>query len=281
MSSNFTTSSLDGEKPRSPLITWGIVGLTMMGCLCIVVDVFFFVNPDRIPLLVQSEPSATTVVATSTSIPDSPATQPIVTATSQNIEALATDSLNAWPVFFYEIFDSNENSWAVGSDNSEYADVNRQIKDGKYRWVVTSKKAVIAWVAADTRPVSDFRLSVEIKQVSGSDQFDYGVTFRENANGDLYYFGIDNEGFFVLLSSNNEWSDVIAYKSSSLILPGETNRLAVIAQGSHFLFFINDQLAGEATDSTLTSGTAGVAMELLEADLEATFEFDNFELRTP
>jgi hypothetical protein len=59
------------------------------------------------------------------------------------------------------------------------------------------------------------------------------------------------------------------------------NRLAVLAQGGHLKFYINDRLVGEADDSRVTSGEVGVALELNNGGDHATFEFDNFEVRTP
>ncbi len=194
---------------------------------------------------------------------------------------MATDSISQWPIILSEPFDSNKNNWSVGSDNDEYADISREIKDGKYYWDATAKKSFIAWVSPDLDAVSDFHLSTEIQRTSGSDQSDYGLVFREDTDGNLYYFGIDDENFFVLLNYDGAWSDMIATTRSSAILSGQANRLTVIAEGSHFVFFINDQYVAELTDDHIQTGTTALAAELYDADLQATFEFDNFELRAP
>ena len=287
MDDNFGTSPFEEEKPRSPMITLVIIGIALAGCLCLVVDVFFFFRPDRIPLIVQSLPSSTVTLtpalATETLPPNLTATQQVIgsTATAQAVQAIATDSLSLWPTLFSDTFDSNKNDWIIGNGDDEFTTITREIKDGKYTWDVSSKQSVIAWVAADTKPVSNFHLTVELKQVSGSNQSDYGLIFREDADSNLYYFGIDDEGFFCLLSYDNEWTDMIEFTKSSVILPGETNSLTVIADGPNFIFFINDQLVGRMTDDHIPTGTTAVAVELFEADLQAVFEFDNFELRTP
>ncbi len=286
MNDDHGENPFEEAKSRSPVITLIILGLTVAGCLCLFIDIFFLFRPDKIPRIGNYFPSPTATLAPTlipTSTPTVTATQQVIesTATTQAIQALATDSISLWPVLFSDTFDSNANDWAVGSDNDEYANVVREIKDGKYNWDVAAKKSLIAWVSPDVQAVSNFHLSAEIKRVSGSDQSDYGLVFREDVDSNLYYFGIENDGFIVLLSYDNEWTDMIEFTKSTAILPGETNRLTVIADGSHFIFFINDQYAGEMTDDHIEKGTTAIAVELYEADLQATFEFDNFELRAP
>ncbi len=286
MDNNIGTDPFAEPKSRSPLITIVIIGVVLAGCCIVFIGAFFLFKPDQLPLVDQFFPSVTptlTKTPSPTPTPNLTATQRVVqsTSTAQAIQALATDSFSQWPVLFSETFDSNKNDWIIGENDGEYASVSREIKDGKYSWDVASKKGVIAWVAPDIDPVSDFHLSADFKRTSGSDQFDYGLVFREDSKSNLYYFGIDHDGFFVLLSYDNEWTDMLEYTRTPIISSEETNRLTVIAEGTHFTFFINDQYVGEMTDDTLSTGTAAIAVEMYEADLQATFEFDNFELRAP
>jgi hypothetical protein len=50
--------------------------------------------------------------------------------------------------------------------------------------------------------LGDFYLSVEIKQASGPDSADYGVVFREDADANFYYFGINEQGQYALYLYN-------------------------------------------------------------------------------
>jgi len=68
---------------------------------------------------------------------------------------------------------------------------------------------------------------------------------------------------------------------AAAIRPGGTNRLTVLAEGSHFAFYINEQYVGEADDDRLSRGQLGLAIELADAGDTAVFEFDNFEMRAP
>jgi hypothetical protein len=121
---------------------------------------------------------------------------------------------------------------------------------------------------------------VEARRVSGSEDGRYGLVFRY-ADGDYYFVRIrDDQHFRLSLWYEDEWTTVIDWTETSTIRPGQVNRLTVIAEGTHFTFYVNDQYAGEADDSRLSSGGVGVAIELGAGDA-AVFEFDNFEVRAP
>ena len=68
---------------------------------------------------------------------------------------------------------------------------------------------------------------------------------------------------------------------STALQPAGANRLAVLAEGSHFRLFINDRLVGELDDARLTSGAVLLAIEAPLAGGNVAFEVDNFELRAP
>jgi hydroxymethylglutaryl-CoA synthase len=61
-----------------------------------------------------------------------------------------------------------------------------------------------------------------------------------------YLFEINNKGqFAVYLHQPDDWTSLLDWSDSPAIRLGETNRLAILAQGSQFLFYINDQLVAE------------------------------------
>jgi hypothetical protein len=197
--------------------------------------------------------------------------------------ATTTDD-SQWTVILSDAFDSNENDWRIEGLDDEYFTVNQLITDGKYRWQAKSKSGAILWwdepESLYTKPVSDFYLSAEIQMVSGPDDATYGLLFREN-DSDFYYFGINNHGEFFVRLSTRLGEYLIVPTSTPAIRPGEVNWLAVRGEGSHFVFFINDERVGEADDSTFSKGRTGIAIELNHTDDEAVFEFDNFEVRAP
>jgi hypothetical protein len=146
----------------------------------------------------------------------------------------------------------------------------------------TAHKSFIGWVRADRKALTDFYLSVDIQQVEGPDTADYGVIFREDDNSNFYYFGISDNGQYVLYLFFEEWDTLINWTETDLIKPGEINRLTVIGEGSHFTFFINDYYLMElTTDDTIPSGSTALVIEMADENDHAIFEFDNFELRAP
>lgn len=279
-------NEIDREESYKRPITLILLGMIIIGACTLFITAFNLFQPDQLSLSDRYFPSPTatfTPTLTPTPTPNLTATQQVIrsTATAQAIQVLATDSISKWPVLFTDPFDTNNNQWDVGVDEDDFLKVNRQITNGKYQWDATAKKGFIAWIPAYTKSVSNFHLSADIEQLDGSSQSDYGLIFREDANSNFYYFGIDRDGFFVSVNYNSDWSDLIEFTVSSAILPKGTNRLTVIAEGSHFIFFINDHYVGEMTDDQIKKGTTAIAVELHGSDLQATIEFDNFELRAP
>jgi hypothetical protein len=68
---------------------------------------------------------------------------------------------------------------------------------------------------------------------------------------------------------------------SSAFRPGETNRLAVGAQGAQFIFLINDQIVANFSDPNLKTGQIGLGVNLPQAGQKANFEYSNFAVLAP
>jgi hypothetical protein len=129
--------------------------------------------------------------------------------------------------------------------------------------------------------MKDFYVSVDCRKVTGSTDTAMGLVFR-SYEGNYYILRVGNvQRFKVALMKNDQWTTLIPWTRSDAIKPYEMNKIAVIGEGSHFLFFINNQYVGEVEDLQLTDGAVGIAISLFHADDHAVFEFDNFELRKP
>ena len=207
----------------------------------------------------------------------------ILPTPDENIQSIATQSANKWDVVISDTFDSNENRWHFGEASTNEMDSNLEIKDGKYLWDIKSKKGIITSVFPTIlQPVRDFHASADLKLTSGRYRCSYGLLFRANKDtGTGYFFGIYGDQFIVFLNDPSAEGYIINSTRSTAILPQETNRLTVIGEMNHFLLFINNQYVGEFTDNTYKEGVLGFAVWLYEADLENSFEFDNFEVRVP
>lgn len=292
-------SNLNKQKNTPKRIyALSLLGAAILGICILFASAFVWFQPDQLSLSDRYFPSSTpTLTPTSTLTPTPTSTPtptftstPNITATQQAIQATSTSRAiqttianvdSQWNILFSDGFDTDKGHWVVGDDDGEYATIVREIENGVYKWDITAKKGFIGWISAYTKSVSDFFLTVEAQQTDGSRSSNFGLIFREDTKSNFYYFGIDKDGFFVSLHYNDKWIDVIDFTSSSAILPASPNRLTVIASGSHFTFLINDQFVANATDDRISRGTTALAIELHRADLQATFEFDSFELREP
>jgi hypothetical protein len=294
-----TTNPFDeDEKSGRRPIAWALLGIVAVGCGLLFATAFIYFQPDARSLYTRYFPSPTltpsptntptptltpTPTRTATPTPNFTATAKAMQATGTAIayQATAENAANNWKVILMDTFDSNENDWLVKSSDDEYALTTYEILEGKYRWDMTAHKSFIGWVRPDRKKTTNFYLSVEIQKTEGSDTADYGVIFREDDDSNFYYFGINDQGEYVLYLFFEKWDTLINWKKTELIRPAEVNRLTVIGEGSHFTFFINDQYLTEFTDDKIPLGSTALAIELSEENDHAIFEFDNFELRIP
>lgn len=268
MNDNIETNPPNKEKSRLPIVILSILGIALTGYCIFGVLVLF--KPQTASAAETSTPSSN-----ATSIPTA------VTQGNSTLEALATTSADQWPILFSDTFDEDQNNWPIENASGEEYDDILEIKEGKYLWSFTSKKEFFARTTPTVISVSDFHLSADLKLTSGTYKPVYGLVFRDNPNGDLYKFGIYGEGFLVDMYHNQAWTSLIEYTKSSAISPQETNRLTIIAKGSHFIFFINDQYVAEMIDDHIKEGVVGFGVDIPVGGLQNSFEFDNFVLRIP
>jgi tRNA A-37 threonylcarbamoyl transferase component Bud32 len=199
-------------------------------------------------------------------------------ADAGDVPAAASD----WPIVLSDPFDPNVNDWPVGDYSDERVTGNRLVTGGTYRWQAEALDGVIWWSIPDIASVSDFYLTAEARRVNGVEDGQYGVILRRADRDNYGLFKIEDSQYFKFsVRYEGEWETVVDWTEAPAIRPGEVNRLTVIAEGSHFTFYINDEYVGEASDDRLTRGQSGLAIELLDAGDAATFEFDNFEVRAP
>lgn len=257
-----------------PIIILAIVGLGLM-VFCIF-GILLSVNSTQFNLADSSSPSPTIPFTQTVAPPPTP---------NIDIQLIATQSASQWSILFSDTFDGQQKEksrWNIENKTDEFSDYTLELKEGKYVWSVKSKEQVFLSNSPRIKSVvTDFHLSAELKLTSGTYKPRYGLTFRENSIGDLYFFGIYGEGFMVDIYHNQAWSTIIDYTKSSAIFPQEANLLTVIAEGSHFTYFINNQFVGEMTDERINEGFVGFGLAFSLGDLQNTFEFDNFILRIP
>lgn len=204
-----------------------------------------------------------------------------ITNTAQAFGSTATQAANEWRLVLADDFASKRNGWGTETSDDERAKSLIEVKDGKYVWDISTHKLAITWETANTKTLGDFTLAVDAKQIGGPTNAEYGVIFREDVDYDFYYFAINNLGQYTLLLWYDDWITLINYTRSELIHPNQSNRIGVIAQGSHFIFSINGERLVEYTNDRIKSGKVGLIGTLFRSNEQAVFEFDNFEVRAP
>ena len=198
-----------------------------------------------------------------------------------NFEVRSPTEISLWPVVLQDGFDADENDWRTGDYSDERITGSRSITGGKYHWEANALDGVVWWSVPDVASVSDVQLTVDAKRVSGIEDGRYGVVIGRVDNDNYGFFQVkDSQSFKFSVRHEGEWDTVLAWTEASSIRPGEVNQIKIIVTGSHYAFYINDQLVGETDDDRLSRGKVGLAIELDKGD-SATFEFDNFEVRAP
>jgi hypothetical protein len=187
-----------------------------------------------------------------------------------------------WPVVISDSFDKDEKHFWTGDVDYDTLTVTAAITGGHYLIKATAKQGMYWGIQAEMADLDDFYLSAEVIKKSGPETANYGLSFR-NRDGADYYFGMTagTQEYFAGVGDATSWKKFIDTTWSPLINPDSLNRLAVLAQGSHFTLFINGEVAATFEDDTLKKGVAGFSLTILKAGESLELEFDNFEVRAP
>lgn len=190
------------------------------------------------------------------------------------------ESARNWPEFVVDLFDQPAYEWPMSSENFSGGSITWSIEEGKYRWAASANKGFSYWIYPIQQPVGDFYLAVEVDHTGGTSDSEAGLIFHVNER-DYWCYLISGEGdLFIGLRINGEWQ-LSMPMGSSHIYSGKPNQLAVISQNNYYLFLINGYNFMGIGEDALLAGPAGLMINLWNAGDQATWEFDNFELRTP
>lgn len=117
---------------------------------------------------------------------------------------------------------------------------------------------------------------------SGAGKYEYGLVFRANTEGTLYYvFTVTNDGKYnVSLYKDDKYTDLIPYTASSAVRTGgsDENSFKVVMRGAQFDFYLNGQYLDSVINTAISSGVAGLFFYNAEPDTEVGFS--NFKIST-
>ncbi len=218
------------------------------------------------------------------------AQQATATARSQAVTKSILATQAPWRPLFVESFADNRRGWPIGLQQDEYIAVTSVITNGKYLWTVNPKKDNSYWnlIPANSKALTDFSAAVNLRFIRGNEggalssaSYAYGLVFR-HVKDDYGFFGLQNNGKFRLLVVHHTgiYQDITQSASAIRTQPGQSNRIAVRAIGSDFIFLINDQVVWQLSEDTVP-GEIGLGVDVRSKQNEAQVEFTNLEVHTP
>ncbi len=231
----------------------------------------------NIPLIGRTITPSPTVTPTSTETPTAtptftPSKTPTPRPTELNID---------WPVVLSDSFNDNSKGWLLGNWNDEFVKGTISVSGGKYRWALAAKQGVYYWSAPGQRELKDFYVSVDVEKTSGYTDAGFGLIFRVSDQGG-YFFTIDSDdGNFQVDLAKDGWSGLKERTASDKINSSGVNRIAVLAEGSSFTFYINGVEVCSLVNGSLPRGIVGLGVVQYTIGESVDIEFDNFEVRAP
>jgi hypothetical protein len=208
-----------------------------------------------------------------------PLLTPTPTATATPSPTL---SYTEWPVAFSESFDRESDNWQVGEINNDYAKGTLAIVGGKYYLKLTAKKTAYWYNLPDTGDLGDVYASVKVDQINGSKNCEYGLIVRGGETAQYFYsVSAFLQGYEFQSFTADGGSLLTLWTRSSRILLAEPNRIALKAEGSKFVLYINGEPVDDAVDEAVATGRAGVGILFPKAGDWIEMTFDDFEVRSP
>lgn len=191
----------------------------------------------------------------------------------------ATQSSSSDEDYYYEDFSKDTGSWPTGNEEHDWGVVESYIQEGKFYWEATAYTDQLYHLPLPSSlpNVSNFQLEVDFSLVDGVQN--YGLTFRRQDNS-FYYFPVDENGHYQLAlfdQETQEWKQIIDWDSYPEVEDTVPSRLRVIAEGSNYKLYINDDLVAESNDATLLGGDIGIGISVAAGE-NAAIEVDSFRL---
>ena len=175
-------------------------------------------------------------------------------------------------ILFRDDFTEASSDWAQSVDG----DVDRFIDEGQYHILVKSANT-LAWSGhPNLNVIDDFRLDVDVTQISDSTNSEVGILFRYENSDNWYSFLISSSGSYNIGGHRNDESfDVTKWVEIPAIQPGQaTNHLQLIAKGPQITVFVNGELIASVPSNIYRRGDIKlVAGSFGEPDIH--FAFDN------
>jgi hypothetical protein len=170
-------------------------------------------------------------------------------------------------------------TWGIGSDSNTAG----EIVNGRYELLV--RPAVDRFWTSAGQTFADGVYELEATQVAGPVDNGYGMLFRIDGRIDSFYaFQVSGDGYVLIAHCAKGCAEERAlvqggWFESTAVNQGlnQTNRLRVRAERGNFIFYVNDQEVGRATDNAIVRGDIGLIVETL-GEGGVRVAFDNFSV---
>lgn len=241
------------SSPKTILVAASVVVITI---LCVLAFVVWGAGAGG-TRLIAFVPTAT-FTATATAIPTTPPTATATATMTAIPTSTRTPTVTPTSSFLLEDdFVDNRNGWSEVAGKAYF-------ERGKY-FVKQPEKGYSYWpTCRNCSPFTDFVYEAAITKIEGTDEYSYGLVFRDSGPGtsrDFYHFGVNGGGWMFDKMVSGQWKGILAWKPNPLIVKENgQNKLRVVCRGSRFEFFVNGQPVGWTTDASFTSGGVGVGV---------------------
>ena len=177
-------------------------------------------------------------------------------------------------LLFQDDFSDPESGWLLdANEDREFA-----YEDGKYS-ILAKMPDSLWWAAVPTDVLfSDFTVEVDLQQLSGLEEHNYGIVLREQG-GSFYRFGISGAGEYALFKvQNDRWIRLLDLTESTAIRPGSGfNRLKVTTKGSQISLYANGELLASINDASFAQGAIGLYVEK-RGTMDVHVHFDSIKV---
>ncbi len=161
--------------------------------------------------------------------------------------------------YYFDDFDDNTNSWNIFSDD----DASAKIQNGFF--VIQNKKINTVyrfWRSVYMDETSDFSIVVRLKQLSGPENYGYGIIWNSYGWENSYNFEISSTGYYrIYYNSEGEKTNIKDWTESSYINGlGVYNILKIKKTDNVLTYYINDNEIYTGTYSNSFGANTGFVL---------------------
>jgi hypothetical protein len=208
---------------------------------------------------------ATVQVQTSATASTKAQATSVVVATQIALQDIYNQATSGTPAIKDSLGAQDSQNWDEGqyTDNSGNFLGSCGFSGGAYSGEIVSGRLLSC--SAQATNYSNLAFQVEITVISGHSG---GLVIRSDSVGSGYHFRISTDGTYIFkkyfVDNNNTAIETALVSGNTPAITQGTNQpntLAIVARGSTFYLYINQQYVNQVTDNTYKSGRVGVFVD--------------------